>query len=602
VGSGGAGLSAAMEAKDAGLEVLILEKGSIFAQTIQDFTACKEIFSEPRAVQNQSQLWLDDCEKEELLRHWEQSIREKGIEIRFGYEVDHIFREKGGLEVHCTSDATFRTRKAILAIGTAGNPQRLDVEGEKLPHVRRRLYSPTEYSNADVVVIGAGDSAAEVALALAERNRVTMVVRSDVIRNPSKKNKTRLHEQINQNKINVHYNTQVNRITPDAVEVENKDTHEKKAISADVVFPMIGFKMPYVFLRKQGIRMSGDWHWERWVLALIMLILAGIIYLWKFQFYPFHQQGIRVLSEVQIARTAWYPSFWYGLVYSILVTVFGIKAIFKYKSDRFQVKRYLSLIIFQVVFLWILPELIFRLYIDASDYWRAYGLTLPIPLFNQHLFGLNLAESPHVFYLIWALVLSVIVIPLAVWKKGKAFCSWVCSCGALAETVGDSFRKHSPRGKRARAIEIILTHVVLYATIILIPMQLIFPESNAKDILKVGADFIFAAWIAIAFYPIWGGRVWCRFGCPLAKLMYLEGKLYGKQHISSGDHCIRCGQCSIECQMGIPVMEFAKKNQVFSNRSTSCIQCGMCITVCPTCNLQFGPWNEDEWEQRMRKR
>jgi len=35
-------------------------------------------------------------------------------------------------------------------------------------------------------------------------------------------------------------------------------------------------------------------------------------------------------------------------------------------------------------------------------------------------------------------------------------------------------------------------------------------------------------------------------------------------------------------------MQFAKNQQEFSNKNTSCIQCGICITVCPMDVLKFG--------------
>ena len=41
------------------------------------------------------------------------------------------------------------------------------------------------------------------------------------------------------------------------------------------------------------------------------------------------------------------------------------------------------------------------------------------------------------------------------------------------------------------------------------------------------------------------------------------------------------GECSRYCEVGIDVMSFAKNQQSFSNENTSCIHCGICVTVCP---------------------
>jgi len=107
--------------------------------------------------------------------------------------------------------------------------------------------------------------------------------------------------------------------------------------------------------------------------------------------------------------------------------------------------------------------------------------------------------------------------------------------------------------------------------------------------------------VGLAAYPFWGNRIWCRFFCPLAKLLYIFAKDNSKVKIASGQHCIRCTLCSKYCQMGIPVMEFAKNGEEFSNRNSSCIQCGICITVCPVRNLQHGDWSEERWKEEIEQ-
>jgi ferredoxin len=64
--------------------------------------------------------------------------------------------------------------------------------------------------------------------------------------------------------------------------------------------------------------------------------------------------------------------------------------------------------------------------------------------------------------------------------------------------------------------------------------------------------------------------------------------------IDSNDKCIRCGECSRYCEVGINVMSFAMNQQSFDNTNTSCIQCGICVTVCPVDVLTFGSWEEKQ--------
>lgn len=65
-----------------------------------------------------------------------------------------------------------------------------------------------------------------------------------------------------------------------------------------------------------------------------------------------------------------------------------------------------------------------------------------------------------------------------------------------------------------------------------------------------------------------------------------------KVQTDSNDKCIRCGECSRYCEVGINVMAFAMNRQSFDNSNTACVQCGICITVCSVEVLTFGSWQE----------
>jgi polyferredoxin len=119
------------------------------------------------------------------------------------------------------------------------------------------------------------------------------------------------------------------------------------------------------------------------------------------------------------------------------------------------------------------------------------------------------------------------------------------------------------------------------------------PATWGLDTYHLFADVWLVGILPVTLYPFLGGKVWCRYWCPLAKLMQLMSKAYAKLGksrfaIISNDKCIACTECSRHCQVGIDVMGYALKQQVLDNATSSCIGCGICVSVCPMDTLSFG--------------
>jgi NosR/NirI family transcriptional regulator, nitrous oxide reductase regulator len=119
------------------------------------------------------------------------------------------------------------------------------------------------------------------------------------------------------------------------------------------------------------------------------------------------------------------------------------------------------------------------------------------------------------------------------------------------------------------------------------------PALRGLETYHLLADVWLVGILPVTLYPFLGGKVWCRYWCPLAKLMHLMSKFYARAGISrfkivANDKCIACTECSRNCQVGIEVMSYALKQQVLDNASSSCIGCGICVSVCPMDTLSFG--------------
>ena len=202
-----------------------------------------------------------------------------------------------------------------------------------------------------------------------------------------------------------------------------------------------------------------------------------------------------------------------------------------------------------------------------------------------------------------------LVIPVAVWFFGKRYCSWFCACGNLAEAVGVLpwgqrwVRLYTPRSETSRRLEVIqvvcLLFAVFFGVMLLVDGLKLFTATSMVSRLSATQDFVidfmFGSVIGVGAYPIFGPRIWCRYGCPMAAGMRLFGKYTRSPFaVVPNDKCKGLGLCTQACPMGIDVARYAHKDKqpievTFGLNETPCIGCGGCIDVCPVDALSFAP-------------
>ena len=289
--------------------------------------------------------------------------------------------------------------------------------------------------------------------------------------------------------------------------------------------------------------------------------------------------------------------FLYGFMYCVFMTVMGIRMLIKYRYNKYQIIRTISVLFFQIAFAFLIPEILVRFKLPWYDFKNAWPLDYDF-FFDWNFKALKDAGSIGLFMLVWGIVLTLIVVPVMVYFFGKRwYCSWVCGCGGLAETAGDPYRQHSDKSMKAWKFERIIIYSVfvfaIFMTIGALTRTEYFLGMKAEDIrfwygFAVGS--IFSGVIGTGFYPIFGNRVWCRFGCPLAAYMGIVQRFKSRFRITTnGGQCISCGNCSTYCEQGIDVRAYAQKGQNIIR--SSCVGCGICSAVCPrgVLKLENGP-------------
>ncbi len=283
--------------------------------------------------------------------------------------------------------------------------------------------------------------------------------------------------------------------------------------------------------------------------------------------------------------------FLYGFLYTLTILVMGTRMLINYRHSNYQIARTISVMFFQTSFAFLIPEFLLRLNKPFFDFKNIWPLDYDF-FFDNELSTLINSGSLGIFMLGWGIALIVLGVPILVYFFGKRwYCSWVCGCGGLAETLGDSYRQLSDKSLKAWKVEQWMVHAVLVFAVVMTAGVLYTYWTGSSEILGLntyGIRETYGAWIGAGFagvigtgfYPLMGNRVWCRFGCPLAAYLGIVQRFKSRFRITTnGGQCISCGNCSTYCEMGIDVRWYAQRGQNIVR--SSCVGCGICSAVCP---------------------
>ena len=436
-----------------------------------------------------------------------------------------------------------------------------------------------------------------------------------------------------------------------------------ETVENDQVFLMIGREPPLDFFRKSGVRIRGERTTFWWASLIAFLVFCVWLYHWKAGKPLFGINGLALpawlvwnpsamwdwlLGLVPAPMASYFAadatlggvlvnalgskSFYYTFAYSACVVIFGIDRIMRRKTPYVKVQT-LTLMAFQVLPLFLLPEIVLP-YLGANgwfdggpmgwiadqlfpkpdptgdyrEYWRAYGLVLAWPLMAWNWF----TDTPIWGWLIVGFAQTFVLIPLLVYFLGKgAYCGWICSCGALAETLGDRHREKMPHGPFWNRFNMVGQALLLFAFVILafrfagwlaagkliegveVPWLMWTDDvyvwlGNTLPLLSWAwfVDILWAGIIGVGLYFWFSGRVWCRFACPLAALMHIYHRFGRFAILAEKKKCISCNVCTSVCHQGIDVMSFANKGRPM--KDPQCVRCSACVQMCPTGVLSFG--------------
>ena len=188
IGGGPAGLAAAHRLKEAGLSHVVLEASDQVGGSWPRYYDSLTLFSPARYCALPGLPLEGDQDRyptrDEIVDYLRRYAEHFGIDVRTGALVatvdwrgaDHVVRLDSGDELHA--------RAVIAATGGFGRPsipaiEGMDCFGGRLLHVAE-YRSPESFSGQRVIVVGAGNSAVQVAVELADVADVTLATRAPV--------------------------------------------------------------------------------------------------------------------------------------------------------------------------------------------------------------------------------------------------------------------------------------------------------------------------------------------------------------------------------------------------------------------------------------
>lgn len=259
IGGGPCGLSAAIELKNIGLDVLIIEKGNI-VNSIYRYPTHQTFFSSSIKLSIGDIPFITAKEKpkrNDALVYYRTVAELKGLAINSFEKVETVTKEDGTFTVQ-TDLASYKAKFVIVATGYYDNPNSLDVPGDSLPKVLHYFKEAHPYFGRKVVVIGGKNSAVDAAIELARAGASVTVIYRGSDYSPSVKPwiLPGFDSLVRSGEIDMHFNSIVTEITPSTVTFEKDGV--RRTIENDTVFAMVGYHPDHDFLKRMGIRVDEE--------------------------------------------------------------------------------------------------------------------------------------------------------------------------------------------------------------------------------------------------------------------------------------------------------------------------------------------------------
>ncbi len=259
VGAGPTGLSCGIELKKRGLKAVLLEKGCV-VNSLYNYPTNLVFFTTPELLEIGGIPMTALNEKptrNEALKYYRRVADHFKLDIHQYERVTEVTGTDGNFIVH-SEKGSYACRKVIFSTGYYDLPNYLGVPGEDLPKVIHYYREAHPYYDADVLVVGAKNSAALAALELWWTGaRVTMVHRGPGVHNHVKYwIKPNIENRIKNGEIPAYFHSSVKEIREKEVVLTTPEG--EVTLKNDFVFAMTGYQPDFAFLARHGIELNPE--------------------------------------------------------------------------------------------------------------------------------------------------------------------------------------------------------------------------------------------------------------------------------------------------------------------------------------------------------
>ena len=264
IGGGPIGLACGLEAKKAGLDYIILEKGSL-VNSLYNYPANMTFFSTSERLEIGGVPFVSNNAKPtraEALEYYRRVTTSHHLKVNLFEEVKAVkVQGTSGKEqgfTITTSRQQYVADNIIIATGFYDIPYLLNVPGEDLPKVTHYYKDPHFYAFQKVIVVGAQNSAVDAALETWRKGAdVTMVIRgADIGERVKYWVRPDIINRIKEGSIKTFTHSTIAAIREHEVDINTPEGIV--TIENDWVIALTGYQPNLDFLEKIGIELAGD--------------------------------------------------------------------------------------------------------------------------------------------------------------------------------------------------------------------------------------------------------------------------------------------------------------------------------------------------------